>query len=278
MSPYVTTDDGTITLLDAETGELYHNRAGAYTEALVNYVQPSNALQRLKQNHQLDVLDVCFGLGYNTLVLLQRVLEERSRGFIKVVAIECDDKIIGTTCDVLRSERFAQLCRFFGCDTFASQFRQICATFGGLQICIDVRHGDARSVVPGLSSPFDVVFHDPFTARKVPELWTVQLFEHYRRLLETRRGVALTYSAAGPVRGGLQMAGFELYRTAALGAKPGGTLASVDKLDPYPGVEELSDEERAKLHGQLGIPYRDEGLRQSREEIRRLREAEKANS
>jgi tRNA U34 5-methylaminomethyl-2-thiouridine-forming methyltransferase MnmC len=277
MTEYVTTDDGTITLLDPETGELYHNRAGAYTEALRNYVEPSGAINRLKQNHQLDVLDVCFGLGYNTFVLLQKALQERIRGFINVVAIESDANAIGTTRDVLRSEHFAQLCAFFGSDSFATKFHQISSTFAGLQISIDIRQGDLRSLVPSLRQPFDLVFHDPFSPRKVPELWTQQLFEQYRRLLNERHGMMLTYSSAGAVRGGLMQAGFEVFRTAAVGAKPGGTLASVDKTPHFAVVENLSDEEFHKLHGKSGIPYRDDNFSRSREDVLRIRESEQAN-
>jgi hypothetical protein len=40
----VPTEDGSLSIRDAATGELHHNRAGAYEEALVNYVQPSGVL------------------------------------------------------------------------------------------------------------------------------------------------------------------------------------------------------------------------------------------
>jgi hypothetical protein len=195
-----------------------------------------------------------------------------------VVGIECDSQVIATTCDVLRSEKFKQLCTFFGCDTFATRFHQMSATFGGLQISIDIRQADARALVPALDRPFDLVFHDPFLPRKVPELWTIQLFEQYRRLLDKRRGVLLTYSSKAAVRGGLRQAGFEVYRTASVGEKAGGTLASVDKLADLTGVDNLSDDELQKIESKFGIPYRDENFSRSREDILQLRETELANS
>ena len=278
MSDYVTTGDGTITMRDAETGELYHNRAGAFTEALQNYIEPSDALNRLRRQHQIAVLDVCFGLGYNTLVLLQAAIEARLHGFIEVVAIENDERIIAATKDVLQSERFAQLRTFLGTDEFACKFRQISATFGGLQISLNLRKQDVRQEVPRLSHACDFIFHDPFSPRKVPELWTLELFREYHRLLNQREGAVLTYSSSSAVRGGLRAAGFRVYKTAAVGEKKGGTLASISPLSVLPAsVHDLSDEDNSKLSGKSAIPYRDDGFSRSRAEIMRVREAEHSN-
>jgi tRNA U34 5-methylaminomethyl-2-thiouridine-forming methyltransferase MnmC len=277
MTEFVTTNDGTITLVDKETGELYHNRAGAYTEALAHYVEPSNALATLKARNQLRVLDVCFGLGYNSLVLMQAALQAKSRGFIEIIGIENDESIVATTRDVLQSNKFEELREYFGSDNFAARFHQISRTFNHLQISLDLRQADARTSIPTLDQPFDLVFHDPFSPRKIPELWTVQLFAEYYRLLKPRNGALLTYSARGSVRAGLIEAGFHVYKTGAVGEKAGGTLATVGEVESFPaGVQHLSDEDRDKLEGVTGIPYRDQDFALSRADIVRAREAEQA--
>jgi tRNA U34 5-methylaminomethyl-2-thiouridine-forming methyltransferase MnmC len=277
LNEFVTTNDGTITLVDKETGELFHNRAGAYTEAFAHYVQPSQAIETLKRQKQVRVLDVCFGLGYNSLVLMQTAVEAGAKGMIEIVGVESDETVIATTRDVLHSQKFNELCQFFGCDNFATQFRQISRTFNGLQISIELRNGDARAEIPKLHRPFDLVFHDPFSPRKVPELWTVDLFAEYHRLLKGQKGSLLTYSARGSVRAGLLEAGFQVYKTGAVGEKAGGTLASVDKIEQLPSeLQHLSDDDLSKLEGVTGVPYRDAYFSLSREDIVRARELEQA--
>lgn len=277
MNEYVTTGDGSITLLDSETGELYHNRAGAYTEALHSYFDPSGAIVKVIATHQLTLLDVCFGLGYNTFVLLEKLIEADATGIVEVIAIETDERVIRATRDVLQSVSFTKLREFFGSVDFAARFHQVAMTFGGLQISIDIRQADVRRAVPLLNKHFDLVFHDPFSPRKVPELWTVDLFRQYHRLLERRKGAILTYSAAGAVRGGLRQAGFTVYRTTPVGEKKGGTLASVEALAvPPEGVQNLSDEELAKLASKSGIPYRDPSFSAPRDAILRERESEQS--
>ena len=79
--------------------------------------------------------------------------------------------------------------------------------------------------VPRLSGPYDLVFHDAFSPRKVPHLWSHSLFKEYRRFLEPGKGQLLTYSRARDVRETLEDLGFHLEQTAPLGRKRGGTLA-----------------------------------------------------
>jgi uncharacterized protein len=275
VSDFVTTDDGTITKLDPETGELYHNRAGAYTEALRNYVQPSNALGRLQEKEEIKLLDSCFGLGYNSLALCAEAARMQIPGKILITAIELDPHIIRSVQQVMAAEQFAALHQFFRDKDFATEFGEWRGAHNYLQIRLNLINADLRKAVPALQDNFDFVFHDPFSPRKVPELWTIDLFREYYRLLERRHGAVLTYSSAGAVRGGLQQAGFHVYKTTPVGAKPGGTLATVTKLaELHPGVHDLSDDELAKLTGKSGIPYRDSDFSLARDDIQRARDAE----
>lgn len=254
---FVTTGDGSLTCFNQEAGELYHNRAGAYTEALLNYVLPSQALEHLAVSHELRLLDACFGLGYNTLVLLERAIAFNLRGEIDIVAVDFDDTIFGAVNTILASERFSQLRTLFG--ELHPGLQTI--EYDGLRISMLVIGDDLRRLVPKVTTDFDRVFHDPFSPRKVPELWSIDLFRHYHRLLRARTGSILTYSSAGAVRGGLLQAGFQVYKTAGVGAKPGGTIAAVQAFDKLPQhVHALSDSEAQKLKGASGVPYRDPDL------------------
>lgn len=94
MKP-IPTADGSLTCFHPESGELYHNKAGAYTEARENYVLPSGAVNTLALTGQLRLLDVCYGLGYNTWVLINELLKDPPEEFsIAVTAIERNEETL----------------------------------------------------------------------------------------------------------------------------------------------------------------------------------------
>ena len=297
------TDDGSLSLLDAETGELYHNRAGAYAEALNTYCLPSGILERLTKPidahadpndiahadlnviahagayDDIAVIDACFGLGYNTFVLLEQAARQcdrtlRNQPTIKIMAFETDAEVLEATEFVLRDERFPMMhdaLRHSLPLTFGS-YKFAC---GKLNCELEIRQVDLRVAVPKQTGDFDVIFHDPFSPRKVPELWTLDLFREYHRLLSARYGRLLTYSAAKAVRGAALAAGFTLFKTAAVGGKTGGTLAAVDhKLRAGSKVLNLSPEELKVVQSTSGTPYRDSGFTSAREDILSRRQRE----
>lgn len=279
--PFVVTEDGSLSCLDKETGELFHNRAGAITEALMNYVAPSGALEAVQGSGSLTVLDACFGLGYNTWVLIAKLIEAGvSNAHVRVVALERDSEVLTHAVHVLEEPRLAAvketLTQLADQDEprldFGRTYSWRCETITGeLIVC----QSDLREAVPGLHEPFDVVFHDPFSPARMPELWSVDLFRHYHRLLQSHSGRLLTYSSAGAVRGGLREAGFHVWRTAAVGGKSGGTLASINtRCPPYADVSSLNDDEERRLRSRSGIPYRDPSLSDSREAMLARRQAE----
>src|SRR5688572_25982978 len=81
----VPTADGTMTLRDKITGELYHNSGGAFLESMENYVLPArleDIIQRRKGESNdesksiIRVVDACFGMGYNTFALWHHILSK----------------------------------------------------------------------------------------------------------------------------------------------------------------------------------------------------------
>ncbi len=270
----VQTEDGSLSCRDQETGELYHNRAGAFTEALKNYVRPSGAVCVLQKTGQLSVLDVCFGLGYNTWVLLSYLDLCRVTGArVKVVALESDPQVLPLCEQALGYPPLERVrCALAKPVDFAVS-RHILSS--GLEIELDIRNVDLRQHLRAVPGDFDLVFHDPFSPKRCPELWTVELFTEYRRLLATRTGKVLTYSSASAVRGGLIEAGFAVWRTEAVGGKSGGTLAATPGCQaPAEYVFPVAGAELLRLRSRSAVPYRDPGLTSNRAEIWQRRESE----
>lgn len=277
----VQTEDGSITVCDEETGELYHNRAGAYAEALANYVQPAAIADFARR--PLRILDVCFGLGYNSFVLLDRILQSQSPGNqVTIVAVEKDAAILDLIPRVLQDARFERLRSMLkvGASDLGQSIvsRVSVETPVGLTVEFDFRLDDLRKVIPELrdeEKQFDLIFHDPFSPKRVPELWTVDLFRCYQQMLSDLQSKVLTYSSAAAVRGGLRDAGLEVWRTTAVGGKSGGTLAcrpNAAKESQF--VFALSEDEEARLKTRSSVPFRDPFFDAERNDIllRRARE------
>ena len=267
------TEDGSITLRDRATGELFHNPAGAWTEACENYLLPSRALNIVQERGAVKVLDVCFGLGYNSLVLLAEALRLRLSGEISLVALESDRGVLALWRRVLADARFADLEQWLKGRITDEGF---VIEGDGLTMELEIRCCDFRQALPQLEGVFDLVFHDPFSPGRLPQLWTIDIFQEYSRLLAGRGGSVLTYSSAVAVRSALQMCGFTVRRTAAVGAKSGGTLASltpgyyIHDNNSFP----LSDEEEARLKTTSAVPYRDPSLTGEALTVRQCRQRE----
>lgn len=275
MHRLLATEDGSLSLQDDETGELYHNRAGAYSEALLNYVRPSGALKRLQAHSKLAILDVCFGLGYNSFVLLQEAIANNATGQISIYAIEKNDSILAVLPAVLSNERFNALSSCFDLAELHLQ-RQLTVLVNNLQIELNLDINTVQNSLPNFSLPVDYVYHDPFSPRRMPELWTVDIFRRYVAILSARKGAILTYSSAGAVRGGLSEAGFLVRKTTALGGKSGGTIGLIEEGREF-DYSQLNEVEAKKMSGSAGIPYTDKGFLLCRQEILNLRQLEQAS-
>jgi hypothetical protein len=136
-------------------------------------------------------------------------------------------------------------------------------------VTLNIQGEDLRRFAGRLETKYDLIFHDPFSPRKVPELWTLDIFEKYYRALNAQQGMLLTYSCAGAVRGGLLKAGFSVFQTESLGHRRGGTLAWTVKNCAAPSdfAQNLSGIDIKRLRGASGVPFRDTGFNADRIDI-----------
>jgi len=81
----VETEDGTFTARSETYDECYHStRDGALRESLKKHVEPAFSLVD-PSKERLKVLDICFGLGYNTLTTLAHKRPGRATGALAAV-------------------------------------------------------------------------------------------------------------------------------------------------------------------------------------------------
>lgn len=294
---YQTTDDGSLSLLQEDIDQLYHNRVGAFTEAVADYAKPALSILKFlyRDATSLHLLDSCFGLGYNTLVFLQELINSKTDVLpalkkFQISAIDLDgDLLADCLSDILSQPCFGPLKAAGLLDTggqnlfdaggevhqVQTEEMQITSRF----YAHDLRRSILSMTEKGLNSPLDMIFHDPFSPLKITEHWTIDLFASYQKLM-SKNGFIITYSSAPAVRAALRQLGFFVYSTTALGGKNGGTLAAKNSLEEIlgdkSGIHHLGEVEENRLTERASVPYRDHHFLCSGAEIRANRLAEQA--
>ena len=73
--PYYT-EDGSIGLYSYADKDVYHSKFGALTEAWEKFVLPSGIEKMLNRKSKINILDLCYGIGYNTKALMSFVIDK----------------------------------------------------------------------------------------------------------------------------------------------------------------------------------------------------------
>lgn len=264
----VETGDGSMTFWNEAYREHYHSPAGARLEAEQKYIVPARLQERLAAG-PVRLLDVCFGLGYNSLTALNTV-EQVCTGqaapgaspALSITALEMDRRVVGAASKRLHAAPG---------DTF--DWRRALADLHGHATCrlphaaCRILWGDARYTVTLLEpAAYDIVFLDAFSTQRNSELWTVDFFIKLRRVMKPD-AVLLTYCAALPVRAGLMEAGFCAGETLPVGRQRAGTIAAIRPEDIVIPLAEA--ELRTMRETTRGLSYRDPyGVRTNKEILR----------
>lgn len=249
------TKDGSYTFFSAEFGEAYHSFQGAKTEAFDKFVAVTDLKERA-QSGSLALLDVCYGLGYNSAAALETIWAANPHCQVHLYGLELDPEVMQAA---------------VGLDTFAQWSPQIQAILKDLafryqsrqpNVTAQILVGDARQQIQTLMAEqvkADAIFLDPFSPRKCPQLWTVEFLTHVAACL-SQTGVLATYSRSAAVRAALLQAGLKigtvlLPNQEALPAHAWsqGTLAQFDDQALTP----LTDMEQEHLLTRAGIAFSD---------------------
>ena len=263
----VLTNDGSYSLRSLFFRENFHSFLGALEETKLKFTAPSN-LQRFK-GKSLNVLDICFGLGYNSASLLNELIKQKS--YLNLYALEIDKKPLEYS---LRNESFLNLWDpkvktifefLYLKDYFEDQFFKCSLLWG-----------DARkkiNIIPS-SIKFDLIYLDGFSPQKCPQVWTIEFLSKVTEKLNSQ-GYLITYSSSAAVRKTLRNLGLEIFTI-----KPSfnnrtfwsqGTVAiskfDETKLIPNSNFKKLSLMEEEHLLTKASIPYRDQDLNSSKDDI-----------
>lgn len=263
------TEDGSFTFFSEDFGESFHSRGGAYTEAYITYVT-ATGLANLAQAPSLTILDVCYGLGYNSAAALATVEQVNSSCEVNLVGLELDARVPQRATSRPLIERWPP--------SVQGVLKQL--AFTGLChqpfVRATLKIGDARQTIQNLvrdGFEADVIFFDPFSPPHCPELWTVDFIRQVAHCLKAEGRLA-TYSCAAAVRTAFQQVGLSIGPSVATGRRWPGTLAQWDSQ----GLAPLSQQEQEHLLTRAAVPYRDPELTDPADCIRQRRHQDQARS
>jgi len=223
----VQSSDGSNTAYSEQYGEHYHStREGALHETLYKHVYP--ALEQFKTQETLRILDICFGLGFNTLATLAALKSRGEKKRVEIVSPEMDGDLVASLQEFEYPEAFASLKPVIESISRTARYEDA-------DTRIEVLIGDARQILPALKTPFDVVYQDAFSLKCNPALWTREYFTELARLTH-ERSIITTYSTALQVRLALYENGFNVYLNKGEGFRTA-TIASKSELPQYEKVD-----------------------------------------
>lgn len=297
----IKTADGSFTLSSAEingTSETMHTHHGAIKESLKKFVEPAMLAGKFadKEKTELNILDICSGLGYNAATALHqwRQAERNIPQKIKLDMVEISKETLAAALLIpspleehkiikkaienkLLQEKYL---------SFRFQVKKIPE-----ELNINVYNMDARKLIKNLIAKdkinfknnkleltafkeskykkenvkesleiYDAIFLDPFSPQLAPELYTLDFFKALKQVIK-KDGLLLTYTSAAPVRSALIKAGFYVGEVPPFGRKKGGTVAS---LSPDTISQDLPGEDELMIAlSDAGIPYRDQYLNEN---------------
>ncbi len=209
----IITDDGSTTFYNEKYQDIYHSRSGAIEESFGKFAVP--ALRSRLGDPKIRILDICFGLGYNSAAAIDYILENSAADCAKldIIGLEIDQEILSKIPDLNPGFKNYDIIK-----------KALDSPYSGSRVRLRIITCDARAFVRKADCCFDVVFLDPFSPSKHPELWTYDLFSDIFRIVSDG-GSLHTYSCAGKVRKNLERAGFTVTDGPVVGRRSPSTIA-----------------------------------------------------
>ncbi|BAF71164.1 tRNA (5-methylaminomethyl-2-thiouridine)(34)-methyltransferase MnmD [Sulfurovum sp. NBC37-1] len=239
-------EDGTNTLYSKEFDEPYHStKDGALHESLEKHVKP--ALNLSKDKEELTILDICFGLGYNTFATLHYIKKNCLNTKVHILSPEFDTALVHSLHSFGYPPEFDDLktiIRVLSEDLY----------YEDEQFKIEILPGDARESIPKINEKIDIIYQDAFSPAHNPLLWT---YEHFRdiRAVSKDDAILTTYSTAAAVRLGLYENGFYIFVHRAEMMRFS-TVASLKMLDGLEYIDmELKKERNPTARSMKGCDY-----------------------
>ena len=275
---FVLTDDGSYSINSKEINhkvETLHTSTGAISESFEKFIKP----MKFNYDEDIAILDICAGLGYNTSAAIADFIKNSSKANLQIDMVEISKATLACGLlvpspipehDITKKAIENELIK----QNYANISYESCEIPENIDINVYI--DDARQTIQDLEDNYyDAIFLDPFSQNMAPELFSLDFFKEFRRVIKDN-GIIATYTSSAPVRAGFIEAGFYIGQGPIFGRKQGGSLASpnqemLDKSLPK------NDEIRIAL-SDVGIPFRDPGLNNDSDFILEMRSETRHNA
>ena len=274
---FVLTDDGSYSISSKEINhkvETLHTSTGAISESFEKFIRP----MKFNYDEDIAILDICAGLGYNSSAAIADFMKH-SKANLTIDMVEISKATFA--CGLLVPSPIPEhdiTKKAIEDELIKQDYAHVSLEKAEIpeNINLNVYIEDARQTVQRLDdNAYDAIFLDPFSQNMAPELFSLEFFKEFRRVIKDD-GIIATYTSSAPVRAGFIDAGFCIGLGPIFGRKQGGTLAS-----PNPEMLDYSlpknDEIRIAL-SDVAIPFRDPGLNNDSDTILEARTEERHNA
>ena len=240
-------EDGTNTLYSKEFDEPYHStKDGALHESLEKHVKPSFSIK--KNRDTLTILDICFGIGYNTFATLYYMKKNKISTKVHILSPEFDEALIHSLKDFDYPEEFSEISYIIN-EVSKNLY------YEDKQFKIEILLGDARKSIPNIKEKIDIVYQDAFSPNHNPLLWTTEYFKDIRAISK-EDAILTTYSIAAAIRLGLYENDFFIFIHKSKMMR-NSTIASLKMLDKLEYIDmELKKERNPNARSMKDIEYK----------------------
>lgn len=276
---FVKTDDGSYSIKSKEINdkvETLHTISGAISESFEKFVKPLE----LNYDEDIAILDICSGLGYNSSAAIDNFIKntenKEEKPNLKIDLLEISKPTLAAGLlvpspieahDITKKAIEEELIR----ENYASL--ELEPTEIPENINLKIYIDDARKVIQELpSNTYDAIFLDPFSQNMSPELFSVDFFNQFRRVIKDN-GIVATYTSSAPVRMAFIEANFYVSLGPIFGRFQGGTLASPNHKNLKTSLPK-NDEIKMAL-SDVGVTFKDPNLNLSSKEILDNRQEER---
>lgn len=186
---------------------------------MIKHVIP--AFNYKKDKKSLKILDICFGLGHNTLSTIYYAKKYFPHIKLEIYSPELDLELINSLKDFKYPKEF---------DELSNTIKQLSTRqkYEDENIKIELFMGDAREYIKSLHN-IDIVYQDAFSSEVNTELWSVEYFKDIFNCTNNNC-IITTYSIATNVRLSLYEAGFKIYEINPTGKRKQ-TIAFKSKVE-----------------------------------------------
>lgn len=275
---FVLTDDGSYSINSKEINhkvETLHTSTGAISESFEKFIKP----MKFNYDEDIAILDICAGIGYNTSAAIADFIKNGHDSSLTIDMVEISKATLA--CGLLVPSPIKE----HDITKKAIENELINQDYAALNletseisenVNINVYIEDARQTVQKLKdNTYDAIFLDPFSQNMAPELFSLEFFKEFRRIIKDD-GIVATYTSSAPVREAFIESDFYIGQGPIFGRKQGGTLASPNPLMLDTALPK-NDEIRIAL-SDVGVPFRDPNLNDSSDIILERRTEERHNA